>query len=117
MTKTTDKVSIWVYWVGVAFVVACLAFSTAGCNDANGVLPPGPCYVADECVEEVKDEFCLSDEELTNIQVTARRAGYNFGFRAGVASVVCEIDDDQEDECNEGNMPRGHLRKECRGNN
>jgi hypothetical protein len=39
---------------------------------------------------------------------------YDQGFRDGVDSVECECEQDWTDICNE-DVPKGHLRKECRG--
>jgi hypothetical protein len=66
--------------------------------------------------------FCPEDYlecpvvDIAAYEDAAFNAGYAEGFDAGVDSVVCEIDDEKEDECN-ADVPRGHLRKECRGPN
>ena len=100
-------------------------------DDVCGVAGVEECCTDCEVCHDSSTDLCVLDGELCwrgqyingnwkYVQVECEinecdPDRYEEGFRDGVDSVVCEVDDDVEDECN-ADVPRGHLRKECRGN-
>ena len=118
----------------LGFAVTLFVLTATGCGDGHGSnIPIGGiggdggtggvahcaviCDGDDVCgVEGVEECFpecdvCIDRERYFNQLQDA----WFSGFEHGVDSVVCEVDDDSVDECN-ADVPKGHLRKECRGN-
>jgi hypothetical protein len=126
---TKNNLPMWIVF-GAAMVLSVTAGVFVGCDHGSnipiGEEPTCVELVTDECVPEVIEEFC--EECTSETDITLREAAaYRRGFAAGVASVECEVCEVCPDPpvCDEppfcdtygDDVPRGHLPKECRGNN
>ena len=108
-----------------AFVLLCWAGILGlnyGCS-SNLPLPPGPeapsCDVADECVDEVIDEFCTFPPSGTVCLEPGRFTDeLERAFQRGVDSVECpdvDVVEPGDDGYCDLSIPVGHRPIECRG--